>query len=85
MSGGMRERMPECAAFVDALREAFGAEEITNVIKRGLRPDCEPEHRVFFCEGDAVLGQPFPESPSAVSAADMVIGPVFNLKKRGRG
>ena len=50
--------MPRCAAFVDALREAFGAEEITNVIKRGLRPEAKPEHRVHFVEAGHVLGQP---------------------------
>jgi hypothetical protein len=85
MSGAMRDRMPECAAFIDALREAFGAEEINNVIKRGLRPDCKPEHRVYFREGDAVLGQPMLEPANVVTAADMVIGPVFSIKKRGRG
>lgn len=84
MSGAMRDRMPECAAFVDALREAFGADAINNVIKRGLRPDCELEHRAYFREGEAVLGQQMPEPIGAVSAADMVIGPVFRLEKRGR-
>ena len=53
----MRTKMPGCAAFVDALREAFGAEEVTNVIKRGLRPEAKPEHRVRFEEAGHVLGQ----------------------------
>jgi len=50
--------MPQCAAFVDSLREAFGADEITNVIKRGLRPDAKPEHRVHFVEAGHELGRP---------------------------
>jgi hypothetical protein len=54
----MRTKMPHCAAFVDALREAFGVEEINNVIKRGLRPEARPEHRVWFSEAGHVLGQP---------------------------
>lgn len=54
----MRAKMPHCAAFVDALREAFGVEEINNVIKRGLRPEAKTEHRVWFSEAGHVLGQP---------------------------
>lgn len=50
--------MPRCAAFVDDLRAAFGADEINNVIKRGLRPEAKPEHRVQFSEAGHVLGQP---------------------------
>jgi len=65
--------MPRCAALVDALREAFGVEEINNVIKRGLRLDCKPEHRVYFSEGGHVLGQPLQEAGRAVSASEMVI------------
>ena len=53
----MRTKMPGCAAFVDALREVFGAEEITNVIKRGLRPESEPAHRVHFVEAGHELGR----------------------------
>lgn len=50
--------MPHCAAFVDDLREAFGAEEINNVIKRGLRTECPPELRVHFVEAGHELGRP---------------------------
>lgn len=50
--------MQACAAFVDDLREAFGADEINSVIKRGLRPDAEPAHRVHFAEAGHVLGLP---------------------------
>lgn len=75
--------MPRCAAFVDALREAFGAEEINDVIKRGLRPDCNPEHRVYFSEAGYVLGRPMPEV-AGVTAAQMMIGEQVVSKKRGR-
>ena len=54
----MRAKMPHCAAFVDDLREAFGVEEINSVIKRGLRPEAKPEHRVQFVEARHELGQP---------------------------
>jgi hypothetical protein len=50
--------MPICAAFVDALREVFGVDDITNVIKRGLRPEAKPEHCVHFVEAGHELGQP---------------------------
>jgi hypothetical protein len=37
MSGGsMRDRMPQCAAFVDAFREAFGAAEVTEWVRSGI-------------------------------------------------
>lgn len=50
--------MPQCAAIVDDLREAFGVEEINSVIKRGLRPEAKPEHRVHFVEAGHELGRP---------------------------
>ena len=73
--------MPACAAFVDDLRAAFGADEITNVIKRGLRPEAKPEHRVYFAEAGHVLGQP-------VGALGVEVSPVVvmseSVTKRGR-
>lgn len=54
----MRSKMPRCAAFVDDLREAFGVEEINNVIRRGLRPEAKPERQVHFVEAGHVLGRP---------------------------
>ena len=65
--------MPCCAAFVDALRDAFGVEEINSVIKRGLRPEARPEHRVQFVEAGHALGQPALEA-SGLTAAELVIG-----------
>lgn len=76
--------MPRCAAFVDDLREAFGADEINSVIKRGLRPECEPEHRVHFVEDGHELGR-------AAGVLGVEVSPVVAvvmaepMPKRGRG
>lgn len=79
----MRTKMPRCAAFVDDLRAAFGVEEITNVIKRGLRPEAKPEHRVHFVEAGHELGRPAGVLGVEVSPALPVVlsAPVA---KRGR-
>jgi len=52
--------MPKCAAFVDDLRQAFGVDEINNVIRRGLRPEAAPEHQVHFGEAGHELGSASP-------------------------
>jgi hypothetical protein len=75
--------MPGCAAFVDDLRAAFGADEINAVIKRGLRSEAQPEHQVRFSEAGQVLGHP-PQAEAGVSAARMVIGPAPVVTKLGR-
>lgn len=36
-AGEMRERMPVIAAFIDALRDAFGRDEVDGWIRQGLR------------------------------------------------
>lgn len=43
--GWMRDKMPETAAFIDKMREAFGEIEVNQVIKRGMKG--EP---VFYAE-----------------------------------
>ena len=80
-----RERMPWCARVIDGLREVFGRPDMNEVIRRGLRPDCEPRERVYLQEGGEVLGIRFvPPAEKMVSAAQMVIGPVVTAVKRGR-
>lgn len=37
MSGNMREAMPQCAAFIDWLREGFGRESIDTAIRQSLK------------------------------------------------
>jgi hypothetical protein len=73
--------MPRCAAFVDALREAFGVDEINSVIKRGLRVECEGVHRVWFSEAGHVLGRQASDAAPAISVTDIVVGPVLHLPK----
>ena len=86
MSGSMRAQLPECAAIADALRDAFGREEIDNVIRRGLRPDCDPAHRVYFCEAGTTLGTPAPVPLQAVSGDAMVLESVREAPVRsGKG
>ena len=76
--------MPACAAFVDDLRAAFGAEEINNVIKRGLRPDAKPEHRVHFVEAGHELGQS--AGPIGVEVMPVLLVDLLApAPKRGRG
>lgn len=77
----MRAKMPRCAAFVDALREAFGVDEINTVIKRGLRPDCADEHRAWFSESGHVLGRQPQDPERAILVAAIVVGPVMHLRK----
>lgn len=79
----MREKMPLCAAFVDALREVFGPGEMNHVLRMGLRPDCDPRLRVHFVEAGNELGRAagvlgvevMPALPVALSAP---------VPKRGR-
>lgn len=76
--------MPGCAAFVDDLRAAFGAEEINSVIKRGLRPEAKPEHRVYFAEAGHELGHPSPIQALAFSPLSAGHSAVPSRKKGSR-
>jgi hypothetical protein len=81
----MRDKMPAVAAFVDALREVFGREEIDAAIRRGLRSDCKPWERFHASESGHTLGQEYrPDPDKTVSTADMQLGPVFHVEKKGR-
>ena len=85
----MRTLMPTVAAFVDDLRQAFGVKEIDDVIRRGLRADCQPIQRFFAFEAGHILGQRYVPSGVAVSVAVMhieiaVTAPITVSKKRGR-
>lgn len=79
----MREKMPLCAAFVDALREVFGAGEMNHVLRMGLRPDCDPRLRVHFVEAGNELGR----APGVLGVEVMPALPVVlsaPVPKRGR-
>jgi len=49
----MREVMPVCAAWVDALRDAFGHDFITGRIREGLA-----DGTCWFQEGEHYIGEP---------------------------
>jgi hypothetical protein len=49
----MREQMPKCAEWVDALRAGFGREFIDGRIRAGLK-----DGGAWFVEGDHYLGLP---------------------------
>lgn len=49
----MRDEMPKCAEWVDALRESFGREFIDGRIRAGLK-----DGGAWFREGDRYLGLP---------------------------
>lgn len=54
--GSMRAEMPTVAAFIDSLREAFGADQVDPSIRAGIRG--EP-NRFWACEAGLELGTQF--------------------------
>lgn len=62
----MREAMPQCAAWVDALRDVFGHDYITEQIRTGL-----DEGTCWFAEGGHYVGRPGqPERDAARTAGE---------------
>ncbi|OZI61567.1 hypothetical protein CAL28_19995 [Bordetella genomosp. 11] len=58
MGTSMRDKMPQTAAVIDSLRQAFGKDSIDRQIRRGLNG--EP---VFYArEGEHELGTPMDDS-----------------------
>lgn len=55
MSKNVRADMPQTAAFIDALREAFGVEHINQQIRKGL----SGEPTFYACENGHELGTPW--------------------------
>lgn len=68
----LRAEMPETAAFIDALREAFGAEGINANIKKGMAGVPGYFHAK---EAGHEVGTPMPPAGREVSGAQMVIIP----------
>lgn len=54
--GSLRDKMPEIAAWIDELRQAFGRDVIDGQIRRGLRGEVLFHAR----EGGHELGKPGP-------------------------
>lgn len=51
--GSMRNRMPQCAAFIDSLRDAFGRESVDAWIRDGIA-----RNRFHAAEAGHVIGSP---------------------------
>lgn len=60
----MREAMPQCADWVDALRDVFGHDYITEQIRTGLE-----EGTCWFAEGGHYIGRPGQPERDAQRAA----------------
>ncbi len=74
----LREVMPQTAAFIDALRAAFGKDAIDGQIRKGMQGIPGFFHAR---ENGHEVGTPMPpDNPAKViSAADMVIGSNLEL------
>lgn len=80
----MRDKMPETAALIDALREAFGAEAINAVLRRGMKGDAN-----YFCarENGHQVGAAFTWAPGIRADAMQIDRPTpepAQPRKRGR-
>lgn len=53
--GYLRDSMPTCAAFIDAMREAFGADQVDPSIRAGMRGEAG---KFWAREGGHELGTP---------------------------
>ncbi len=78
MSKSLRATMPQCAAFIDALREAFGKEHIDAQIRLGMQ-GAQTFHAV---EGGQEIGTRFNEPKNAITLDKMVIKPNQEPAKR---
>ena len=63
----MRDQMPKCAAWVDALRDSFGREFIDGRIRDGLK-----DGSCWFAEGSHYVGLPGQPERDAAREADEV-------------
>ena len=66
--GYMRLAMPEVSAWIDALRDTFGAEVVTEWIRAG-----RADGTFHASENGHEVGAPTPPAPNAISLAEMVI------------
>lgn len=71
----LRETMPQCAAFIDELREVFGAEEINAQIKLGM----QGAQTFHARENGHEVGTRFSEPVKYITADRMVIRPTSPL------
>lgn len=79
----LRELMPETAAFIDALREAFGAEVIDPSIRAGIK-DKLPTF--WASENGYEIGTKAPEpGPGSISLAQTIVGPMSERGEQQKG
>ena len=72
----LRASMPQTTAFIDALREAFGVDEINGQIKLGMAGA-----QTFFAEeGGQSIGTRFTEIRNHITLDKMVIKPTSPTK-----
>lgn len=81
MSKPMREAMPHTAAFIDAVRAAFGAEQINAQIKKGMAG--LPGH-FHARENGHEAGTPFADRGVCVSLAETDINPTMKAPDADR-
>ena len=73
MSKNLRAEMPETAAFIDACRAAFGAEQINASIKAGLAG----QPTFYARENGHEIGTRAPYSAeNSIKLSDTLIGPI---------
>lgn len=80
MTKPLRESMPETAAFIDALREAFGKEHIDAQIRLGMQ-GAQTFHAV---EGGQEVGTRFTQPVKFINVDQMVIRPTKRDQLRGK-
>lgn len=72
----LREEMPAVTAWIDSLRDAFGADEINAFIKSGMAGV-----PVFYAsENGRQVGTPLPAVRAEISAAEMILTPKEKTK-----
>lgn len=71
----LRDQMPETAAFIDAMRDIFGKDEINAQIRKGMGGLPDKFHAV---ENGHEVGTPFPDYFSVSGDALMTITKVKN-------
>lgn len=70
-AGSLREAMPNVAAFIDDMRDTFGADVINAQIRRGMKG----EPGFWASENGHEIGCKMPPARHEVTAAQMVLNP----------
>lgn len=83
MAKPMRASMPQCAAFIDECREAFGADEINAQIRLGM----QGAQTFYATENGIEVGTPMPrfEDSPGILLRDMVVRPSKTQPTSTRG